>query len=78
MISSEMKYYLAINRRNFMQVQSCMAFTGMLCRFTIRCDVLLLKEHIRRTQGSYCLERYCWKHHWERALKFCYCMKSFM
>ena len=76
MISSEMKNYSAI--KSFLQVQSCMAFTDMRCRFSIRCGYLLLKEHIPKTQGSYCLERYCWKHHGERSLKFCYCMKSFM
>ena len=47
-----------------------MSFTGMLCRFTISYDGLLLEEHVPRTQGSECLERDCWKHNGERSLSF--------
>ena len=55
-----------------------MAFTGMLCRFTISYDGLLLKAYVPRTSGSQCLERDCLEHHDERSLKLCYCMKSFI
>ena len=41
-----------------------MAFTGILCRFTIWLYVLLLKEHLPRTQVN--LERDCLEHHGER------------
>ena len=49
-ISNQIKHYLAIKGRNFLQIH--MAFTGMLCRFTISYHGLLLKEHVPRTQGS--------------------------
>ena len=45
-----------------------MAFTGMLCRFTISYDSLLLQEHVPRTQGSQCLEHDCFEHHGEMLL----------
>ena len=45
-----------------------MAFTGMLCRFTIIYYGLLLKEYLPRTQGSQCFEPDCLKHHFEMLL----------
>ena len=49
-ISNQIKYYLAINRRNFYRYS--MAFTGRVCRFTMGYDGLLFKESLPRTQGN--------------------------
>ena len=43
-ISNQVKYYLAANRGNFLEIQYSMAFKGVLCRFSY--DSLLLKEHV--------------------------------
>ena len=48
-ISNQIKYYLWIER-SFSRYS--MDFTGMLCRFTISYDELLLKKQVPRTQGS--------------------------
>ena len=47
-ISNQIKYYLPIKELIFCWYS--MAFTGMLCRFTISYYSLLLKEHVPRTQ----------------------------
>ena len=56
-----------------------MAFTGMLCRFTINYVGLLLKEYVPRIQENYCLKPDCLEHNGEKSLKLCYYMLlSFM
>ena len=46
-----------------------MAFTGMLCRFTISYNsTLLLKESVPRAQVSQCLGRDCFEHHGKMLL----------
>ena len=49
-ISNQIKCYLAIKKGIFYRYS--MAFTGLLGRFTISYDGLLLKEQVSRTQGS--------------------------
>ena len=73
--NNQIKYHLAIIEQIFCRYS--IAFTDMLCRFTISYDSLLLKEHVPRTEGSWCLERDCLDHHGERSLKLYYSMKSF-
>ena len=41
---NQIKYHLARNRGNFLQIQSCFA--------TVNYESLLLKEHLPKTQGS--------------------------
>ena len=55
----QLNYYIPVTKPSITYKQKeitfCrynMAFTGMLCRFTIRYDSLLLKEHVQRTQGG--------------------------
>ena len=46
-----------------------MTFRGMLRRFAICCDSLLLKEHVPRAQGGKWLGRDPLEHHDESSLK---------
>ena len=43
---------LLSNKKGEFSADTVWVFTGMLCRFIINYDRLLLKEHVPRTQGN--------------------------